>query len=499
MPWFRRYAFSVIAVAVAAYARNALYEHMQGRPFTPFFFSVLLSALVAGPGPAVAAMILSTLYAVATFDAPPVSYALNYALFAILSLAVVFLTALKDRAVADAADARLRLLEAENVQTTSVALRARDDFISGVLDSLPQQIAVFDPAGVVLAVNRRWERFAQENSESPVAVSVGVNYLDVCRKASAAGDADARKALDGLLSVLGGEAAEFVMEYPCHSPGRERWNMMHAARADCAPAAVVITHTDITERMRTETQLREATEELRRLDQRKDAFLATLAHELRNPLAPIRTAIPVLQQDAAEGWGERDLTLLAIIERQVGNLVRLVDDLLDVSRFSKGKIALKRQTLDIAESIRSALEISRPNVEKGQHRLTTIFPRDAVYADGDAVRLAQVFSNLLNNAAKFTDPGGEITLECAEAGDEVVVTVRDNGQGIPPELLPSVFDLFTQSNSSLGGAPSGLGIGLALVKTIVELHGGTVEARSDGLGSAFIVRLPRVAGASPNA
>jgi signal transduction histidine kinase len=215
----------------------------------------------------------------------------------------------------------------------------------------------------------------------------------------------------------------------------------------------------------------------------------------------IRTAIPVLQQDAAQGWGERDLTLLAIIERQVGNLVRLVDDLLDVSRFSKGKIALKRQTVDIAEAARAAIEISKPNIEKSQHTLTTHFPAQPICIDGDPVRLAQVFSNLLNNAAKYTDPGGAIALDCVREGDDAVVTVRDNGQGISSEMLPSVFDLFTQTDSSLGGAQSGLGIGLALVKTIVELHGGTVEAKSDGpgRGSVFIVRLPSAPAASPQA
>jgi signal transduction histidine kinase len=493
MPVFYRYAFSFAAVALAALARLTLDGLFHGRPFTAFFFAVLLSAIFAGPGPAIAAMLVSSIYASLAFEEPLASYAVSYVFFVLISLAVVALTAMKDRAVADAAEARLRLAEAEGLRNTGVALRARDDFISGVLDSLPHQIAVLDPKGVVLAVNQRWERFARENSSSPVAVSVGVNYLDVCRKASEAGDPDARRALDGLLSVLRGETAEFVMEYPCHSPGRERWNMMHAACAECAPAAVVITHTDITARMLTEKQLREATEELKRLDQRKDAFLATLAHELRNPLAPIRTAIPVLQQDAAQGWGERDLRLLAIIGRQVGNLVRLVDDLLDVSRFSKGKIALKRQSLDIAEAARAAIEISRPNIEKGQHTLTTHFSTEPICVHGDPVRLAQVFSNLLNNAAKFTEPGGEIGLDCAQAGDDVVVTIRDNGQGISPEMLGSVFDLFTQTDSSLGGAPSGLGIGLALAKTIVELHGGTIEAMSDGpgRGSAFIARLPR--------
>lgn len=366
------------------------------------------------------------------------------------------------------------------------------NFITGVLNSLPHEIAVIDPQGVVLAVNHRWERFARENGQGSVALAVGANYLDTCRRAASDGDPDARRALDGLEAVLRGDRPEFVMEYPCHGHDQERWFMMHASCANCAPAGLVISHTDITAHIQTERRLSAATEELKRIDARKDAFLATLAHELRNPLAPISTAIPVLKQDAAAGWGEKDIALLGIIERQVGNLVRLVDELLDVSRFTRGKIELERRRVDIVDALRSAIEISRPNIERCQHLLTTRFPVEALHVSGDSVRLAQVFSNLLNNAAKYTDPNGAIMLDCARDGDDLVVTVRDNGRGIPPEMLSRIFDLFMQTDASQGGPQAGLGIGLALVKTIVELHGGTVEARSEGpgRGSAFIVRLP---------
>lgn len=366
------------------------------------------------------------------------------------------------------------------------------NFVTGVLNSLPHEIAVIDPQGLVLAVNHRWESFARENGQGSVTLAVGANYLDACRKAANDGDPDARRALDGLEAVLRGERSEFVMEYPCHSRDRERWFMMHAARANCAPAALVISHTDITTHIHTERRLSAATEELKRLDARKDAFLATLAHELRNPLAPICNAIPVLKQDAAMGWGEKDIALLGIIERQSGNLLRLVDELLDVSRFTRGKIELERQRVDIVEAVRSAIEISRPNIERGHHMLTTRFPDEALHVSGDSVRLAQVFSNLLNNAAKYTDPNGVIALDCARDGDDIVVTVSDNGHGIPTEMLSRIFELFMQFDTSQGGAQAGLGIGLALVKTIVELHGGTVEAHSEGpgRGSAFVVRLP---------
>lgn len=492
MPLLHRYAFSVAAVALAAVARIMLSEHLPGRPFATFFLAVLTTAVIAGAGPAILATLLASLYALAPIDDAPAP-GLAVLFFVAISSAVVLLSAIKDHLVGEAADARLKALETESWRMADAALRERERFITGVLNSLPHEIAVIDAQGEVLAVNARWESFARENAQGSVSVSTGANYLEVCRKASTEGDPDARRALEGLQSVLSGDVSEFVMEYPCHTPDGERWLMMHASSVNSPPAAVVVTHTDITTHIQTERRLRAAKQELQRLDERKDAFLATLAHELRNPLAPICTAIPVLRQDAATGWGEKDLALLAIVERQAGNLVRLVDDLLDVSRFTRGKIQLKRQVVDISEAALSAIEIARPNIDKSQHTLTTRFPPEPIHVSGDPVRLAQVFSNLLNNAAKYTDPGGAITLECGQDGDAVVVTVSDNGQGISKEMLPSIFDLFMQTDMSQGGAQAGLGIGLALVKTIVELHGGTVDAHSEGegRGSAFIVRLPR--------
>jgi signal transduction histidine kinase/CheY-like chemotaxis protein len=239
------------------------------------------------------------------------------------------------------------------------------------------------------------------------------------------------------------------------------------------------------------TERRQAEEALKEVNRRKDEFLAMLAHELRNPLAPIRNAAQLLNVHAPGNpeieWAR------AVIERQTRHLVRLVDDLLDVSRMVRGQITLQRAPIDLEEVVRHAVETSRPLVRLRKHHLTVQLPNRPVRLEADLTRLAQVLSNLLNNAAKYTDDGGQIRLEAAlEGADQVAIRVRDTGLGVAPGLLPHVFDLFTQADRTLDRSEGGLGIGLTLVKRLVEMHGGSVEARSEGLGQGaeFIVRLP---------
>ncbi|MEP6608505.1 MAG: PAS domain S-box protein [Burkholderiaceae bacterium] len=226
-------------------------------------------------------------------------------------------------------------------------------------------------------------------------------------------------------------------------------------------------------------------------DARKDEFLAVLAHELRNPLAPIRNAAQIMQRvDARQPV---IASAIALIDRQTRHLTRLVDDLLDVSRINLGKIDLRKERIDVGSVVQNALETSRPLIDAAGHRLAISVPEDPVFVDADSVRLAQVFSNLLNNAAKYTEHGGSIELIGKRDGDEAVISIRDSGVGIAPEMLPHVFQMFVQVDRSLERSRSGLGIGLALAQRIVEMHGGTLTARSSGVvgeGSEFVVRLP---------
>jgi signal transduction histidine kinase len=228
-------------------------------------------------------------------------------------------------------------------------------------------------------------------------------------------------------------------------------------------------------------------------NQAKDEFLAMLGHELRNPLSPILTAVQLLKLRGDAGSARE----CVIIERQAQHLVRLVDDLLDVSRITRGKVELRKQPTDIAAVINSAVEIASPLLEQKRHRLHLDVGRQ-LYVDGDAVRLSQVIANLLTNAARYTSAGGDIHVTAALADGAVVVKVRDNGIGIPAELLPRVFDLFVQGQRHSHGAQGGLGLGLTLVRTLVGMHGGTVRAESAGqnAGSAFTVRLPALSPAA---
>jgi signal transduction histidine kinase/ActR/RegA family two-component response regulator len=238
-------------------------------------------------------------------------------------------------------------------------------------------------------------------------------------------------------------------------------------------------------------ELRKSEDLLRDADRRKDEFLATLAHELRNPLAPIRNAIAVLQ---TAGVSEKDRQeSRTMIDRQVGHMVRLIDDLLDVSRITAGKLPMRKALVQLADILSLAIETARPHLQQAHHHLTVSLPPHPVYLDGDSARLAQVFANLLHNASKYTEPGGEIGVTArVTANGDAEISVRDNGIGIPQEFLPRLFEKFSQVAPALDRSQGGLGLGLSLVHGIVALHGGQVFARSGGpgAGSEFLVRLP---------
>jgi signal transduction histidine kinase len=240
---------------------------------------------------------------------------------------------------------------------------------------------------------------------------------------------------------------------------------------------------------RSQGELAEQAEELRATDRRKDEFLATLAHELRNPLAPIQTALDILERAPRDETGNR---ALGVMNRQLKHMVRLIDDLLDVSRITQGKLELKRTRVALSAVLDAAVETSRPLIERGRHALRVTVDDPAAMLDADATRLAQVVSNLLNNASKYTPAHGVIELSTRREGSQCVIEVRDNGIGIPTEQLEDVFHMFSQVNRALSRSQGGMGIGLALAKSLVELHGGSVAVASPGLGmgSTFTVRLP---------
>ncbi len=270
--------------------------------------------------------------------------------------------------------------------------------------------------------------------------------------------------------------------------GQMRWHLSRAFPVRDEQGRIQCwfgTNTDITDRMQWEIELKAA-------DHRKDEFLTTLVHELRNPLAPLRNALQVLRR-ASENPTEVE-RVRGLMERQLHQMTRLIDDLSDVSRIRRNKLPLQKERVELADVLARAIETSRPLIDAAGHELTVSQPHQPILLDADPTRLAQVFANLLNNAAKYTERGGHIELTVCRHGHEAVVNVRDNGIGIPAEMLPHIFEMFTQVEHAQERAQGGIGVGLTLVQRLVEMQGGSVEARSEGTGrgSEFLVRLPIV-------
>ncbi|HZV06663.1 MAG TPA: PAS domain S-box protein [Gemmataceae bacterium] len=247
---------------------------------------------------------------------------------------------------------------------------------------------------------------------------------------------------------------------------------------------------DITDRKQAEERIYALMTQLKEADRRKDEFLATLAHELRNPLAPLLNMLEIVKR--SNDSSKLIQQVRSTLERQLGQLVRLVDDLLDMNRIARGKLDLRKERVDLASVLRQSVETCRPLAQRARHELIVSLPPEPIYLNADSVRLAQVFGNLLSNACKYTEPGGRIWLTVERQDGEAVVRVKDTGLGIPPDKLGCIFDMFAQLDRSLERSQGGLGIGLTLVKRLIDMHGGSVEACSEGQGrgSEFLVRLP---------
>jgi PAS domain S-box-containing protein len=366
------------------------------------------------------------------------------------------------------------------------------DWPRATLESLGDAVFTLDRRGVITFLNPAAERLAGQSRETLAGrpLTEALHLVDEkSRQPLDLGTVPSpRRALRLGPSEEGGEERLFDLEVAPLAVG--------ADGAGGSEGQVLVLR-DATERLlverareRLEDELRRRAEELVSADRRKDQFLAMLAHELRNPLAPIRNSVELMRQ--AENLDPSFQASREMVERQVKHLARLVDDLLDVSRITHGNIRLRKEGVDLGVILERAIEANRPLIETRNHTLKVELPPEPVRMDADPTRLEQIFSNLLNNAAKYTMPGGHIGLSAVLEGDEAVVRVRDTGIGVPPDVLGRVFEPFVQSDGSLARSEGGLGIGLTLVRSLVEMHGGSVEAHSAGLGqgSEFVVHLP---------
>jgi signal transduction histidine kinase/ActR/RegA family two-component response regulator len=413
-------------------------------------------------------------------------------------------------------DIFIRLQLPETRQSGARELAAYTNATEVLLFGKDEEVGVFLPAlgfPQTLRQGARWQvflrrcaqtEFVQETLPSPStgsdAMALGIHDrlgLSVVVFLDAVPDSEQRRGISALLPLLG---AKLAIERTAQSAEGHAT----AAREASRHASALNTALDANRRElqqtyeRAEKELvfrREAERKLREADRRKDEFLAMLAHELRNPLAPISMAAHILKLPL--GGGDRVGQASQIIDRQVKHMTSLLDDLLDVSRVTRGLITLSKQAAEFKSIVADAIEQTRPLIESQKHRLTVQLAHEPVQVHGDRTRLVQVITNLLNNAAKYTTKGGNISLHLDVEAQEIKLSVRDTGIGIDAALLPRVFDLFTQAERSPDRSQGGLGLGLALVKSLVGLHGGTVSAHSEGpgKGSEFVVRLPRLTSA----
>lgn len=481
------YSLAVIAVGLALIVRLALAPWMPDRAmFLPFFFAIAVTAMLAGMKPGLLATALSVL-AVDWFLIPPLRSLwiaesedqLAFFLFLLMAGFICWIAGSRHHARTQLEQSRETLRRSEErlrLATNVAGLGTWDwDLKSGKVtwnDKLAS-ILGYQPAPDGASSVERWRERVHPDDRARV--------VQALEEAKANGSfynpryriLRADNGQTAWVEVMGG----FIRDEH-HQPARMIGAML-----------------DITQRKQLEEQLQQRMAQLAQADRYKDEFLATLAHELRSPLTSIVNAIDFLEADSPLGtdpqWAR------GVIQRQADQMIGLVEELLDVSRISCGKLRLSARRIELADAVHAAVETSRPLIAGGGHQLTLTLPPEPLALNADPLRLAQMFSNLLNNAAKYTEQGGHIQMTVERQADHAIVCVKDNGIGIDAEMLPHVFEIFAQVHTSLQRSQSGLGIGLSLVKAIAELHGGSVQAKSAGLGqgSEFTVRLPLAADA----
>ena len=476
---------------MATAARLALAPILGGRhPFATFYVAAWFAARYGGSGPCVLAVVLGSLLADYLFIAPAYSLRiaddadlLGLAFFAVAGLAVVLLGG--DRRAGQEGLGR-------EVEERDAAATERMRSERAIRDG-EERLRLAHEA----ACMGNWD---YDIASGRVAWSPGLEAMHGLAPGTFAGTFDAflgdilPEDRDGVVRTIARtieEGEDHFIEYRFRHPdGSVRWvegrGRLHRDEGG-KPTRLLGVCMEVTRRKRAEEALREA-------DRRKDEFLATLAHELRNPLAPIRTGLQILKH--REGDNPAVEPLRAMMDRQAGHLARLVDDLMDVSRISHGAVVLRKEVVGLASVVDRTVAAIRPLIDERGHELTVTLPDEDERLEADPTRLEQILGNLLENAAKYTDPGGHIRLEARRDGDEIVIGVKDTGIGIDPEVLTKVFEMFVQFERRLDRSQGGLGIGLSLVKSLVELHGGTVAVHSEGpgKGTEFVVRLPAVAG-----
>ncbi|MDQ3564040.1 MAG: ATP-binding protein [Pseudomonadota bacterium] len=382
----------------------------------------------------------------------------------------------------------VRAKEALELKTQELAhslamMRESERRLRFIMDSMPQKIFTAKADGDVTYFNPQWTEFTGLSFEQ-IRDWGWTQFIHP--------DDVAENVRVWQQSIDSGEIFSFEHRFR-RADGEYRWHISRAMALKDAEGKVLMwvgSNTDIHEQKQTANELRKLAAALSEADRRKNEFLALLAHELRNPLAPIRNAVQVLRLRGGDAAAVKSTS--EMLERQIGQMVRLVDDLLDVSRISRGKIELCKEQVELASVVNQAVEAARSLVECMEHELTVALAPQPVHLNADPTRLAQVVGNLLNNACKFTNKGGRIWLTVEREGEQAVIRVRDNGIGIAADQLARIFDMFTQVDTSLERSVGGLGIGLTVVKNLAEMHAGMVEVHSAGLGqgSEFVVRLP---------
>ena len=373
------------------------------------------------------------------------------------------------------------LVDISERKAAESTLRASEERLRAIVDTTPECVKLVAADGTLLHMNAAG--LAMVGAERPGQVIGKSVYELIAPEHRAAFIAFNEKICRGERGTL---AFDILGLH-----GRRSNMETHAAPLRSGDALVQLAITrDVTERRRTEAERERFAARLAESDRRKDEFIATLSHELRNPLAPLRTSVKLLAQQAQHDPDVR--ALQEIMARQVDHLVRLVDDLMESSRITRGTFELRRERVSLASVVQQALETSRSSIEAAGHQLSVALPQEPLWLDGDSVRLVQILSNLLNNAARYTEPKGQVSLTVLREGAEAVIKVRDNGQGIAPEVMAGLFEMFARGPYAGERGRGGLGVGLSISRRLAEMHGGTLDARSDGpgKGSEFQLRLP---------